>query len=159
MIGIRRFLLIESNSFDNFLSRVMIRHIDDKVRIKSFKNPGECFSFIKESYSTQKEIPTVILIDINMPGLMSWEFIENIKSLPEEIRNQFELYILSSAIDGSDKKKIVANSLIKGYIQKPIEKEVAQELITPRILQRPVGETANQARVFETFESSSISQQ
>ena len=137
----------------------MIRHIDDKVRIKSFKNPGDCFHFIEESYSTQKENPTVILIDINMPGLSSWEFLANMERLPDEIRNQFELYILSSAIEAPDRKKIIAKSFIKGCIQKPLEMEIAQELITPRILQRPVGETANQARVFETFESSSISQQ
>jgi CheY-like chemotaxis protein len=128
-MAIENFLLVENNSFDNFLSRTMIRHLKENTRIKSFSEPGECLGFIEHSYSAAIEKPTVILLDINLPRMSAWEFIENFELLHESIRNQFSIYILSSSIEGRDKNRIFNTPIIKGYLQKPLEKEAVSSML------------------------------
>ncbi|NDP28582.1 MAG: response regulator [Flavobacterium sp.] len=70
---------------------------------------------IKEEY-----IPDIILLDINMPVMDGWEFMEEIKTIKSKINKNIIIYIVSSSIAIEDKNKSKTFTDIMGYIPKPI---------------------------------------
>ena len=133
-----RFLLIDDDPFNNFLSRALIDHLNSGIDIESFKDPDEAMKYIETAYSQNDNRQTIILLDINLPRMMSWEFIEKFKKQPEGLRSWFDIYILSSSIDGRDKTRVASNPVIKGYFQKPLEKEVLKELVSTKAIKGAV---------------------
>lgn len=70
------------------------------------------------------ELPDIILLDINMPIMDGWQFIELYSALIEQHpTKEIKLYLLSSSIDLNDHKKAKALSAVNGFIIKPIKKE------------------------------------
>jgi len=124
-----RFLLIDDDPLNNMLCKVLIRQIDRSAIVLAFTNSEEGLSYIEKDYPANGEIRTILLLDLNMPRMTGWEFMEKFVQLPKEIRDHFDTYILSSSVDIRDRHKADANPVIKGYIEKPLRDQFIKELL------------------------------
>ncbi|MFW5762304.1 MAG: response regulator [Cyclobacteriaceae bacterium] len=72
-------------------------------------------------------LPDLILLDINMPMVDAWEFIETFKkiSLPKKIY----IYIVSSSIDPADRKKATEYPEVEDFIEKPVNSEKLERIL------------------------------
>jgi CheY-like chemotaxis protein len=70
--------------------------------------------------NNDEHIPDIILLDINMPVMDGWEFMEEIKRIKSKINKQIIIYIVSSSIALEDRNKSKTFTDIIGYIPKPI---------------------------------------
>lgn len=93
----------------------------------SFSNGKEAIETLKNIVNDNDNIPDIILLDINMPVMDGWEFMEEIKMIKSKISKQIIFYIVSSSIAIEDKNKSKTYKDISGYITKPIS---VDELIT-----------------------------
>ena len=123
-----RFLLIDDDPLNNFLNEIIIGLAEGDSEIITFTDPNEGLDFIKKSYSPNVKKRTVMLLDINMPQMTAWDFLEQFESLPSTVQQQFENYILSSSVNSQSKKIAALYPVIKGYIEKPLSKQVLNEL-------------------------------
>ena len=121
-----RFLVIDDDPDNNMITKFALNKTPDKAEIKIFLIPEEALEYIEKEYS-QKEhlIPTVILLDINMPTMSGWEFIEAFSKFPEKLKEHFIIYILSTSVDERDKERADSNPIVSEYLEKPITKETA----------------------------------
>ena len=69
----------------------------------------------------------MILIDINMPVMNGWEFIEAYEALA--IEHKVDMYILSSSVYENDIEKTKSYKAVKGFISKPLSMERLTELV------------------------------
>src|SRR3982751_6711155 len=114
----RQFLIVDDDPQNNFLSRMALRKSLGEVQVTDFIVPEEGLEYIRNhSHADGK---TILLLDINMPGMSGWEFLEKFKTLEENIKNQYEIYILSSSVDLRDIEKARENSLVVDFIEKPL---------------------------------------
>lgn len=100
-----------------------------KVDIKTFEVPEEGLAFI-ENESIKSSVPTILFLDINMPTLSGWEFMEQYEQFTEEVKKQISIYIVSSSVDPREKTKAEANKYIKGFISKPLTDEAILSIAT-----------------------------
>jgi response regulator RpfG family c-di-GMP phosphodiesterase len=122
MSTLRKYILVDDDPFNNIISNIEIESTLGEVDIKIFEIPEEGLAFIKNEY-IKSLMPTILFLDINMPTLTGWEFMEQYEKFSEEIKNQIRIYILSSSVDPRDKDKAEAHKYIKGFISKPLEHE------------------------------------
>ena len=132
------FLLIDEDAFNKFLTRALITHLKVNVEVESFRDPEEAFTQI-ELHTRNLQSETIILLDINLPRMGGWDFIDRFKKLPQSIRSMYHIYILSSYVDWRDKSKLTSDPSIEGFFQKPLEKELLDEVIASKIM---VGEVS-----------------
>jgi response regulator RpfG family c-di-GMP phosphodiesterase len=123
MSTIRKYILIDDDPFNNIISNIELESTLGEVDIKTFEIPEEGLAFIKNEY-IKILMPTILFLDINMPTLTGWEFIEQYEKYRTEIKNQITIYILSSSVDPHDIDKAKANKHIKGFISKPLQSDV-----------------------------------
>lgn len=91
--------------------------------LSSFINGKEAIVALNNSLRNNDSIPDIILLDINMPVMDGWEFMEEIKRIKSKISKHIIIYIVSSSIALEDKNKSKTFTDISGYIPKPVSVE------------------------------------
>ncbi len=92
-----------------------------------FNNGQEAIQALKPIIQSGKEVPDVILLDLNMPIMDGWQFLDEFIKIKSP--KKLLLYIVSSSIDPADLKKAKSYELVSDYIIKPITKK-SVEVIT-----------------------------
>jgi len=110
---------------DDVIYQTIINKIIQKSGVFSshftFPNGNEALTSLKKILEDDDTaLPDIILLDINMPVMDGWEFMEEIKKIKSDIRKDIHIYIVSSSIALEDKNKSATFSNIMGYIPKPI---------------------------------------
>ena len=106
----------------------MIAHINQSVIVEESEN-GET-GLANLEHQADQNLKTVVLLDINMPVLDGWEFLEQIQKSNFYHLAELEIYMVSSSTDERDILKAKDYDFVKGFIIKPLSKEKIQEILT-----------------------------
>lgn len=69
------------------------------------------------------DLPQLILLDLNMPGISGWEFLRLFDLFKRKIKDQFSIFIVSSSINAKDRERALINEYVLDYVAKPLNKE------------------------------------
>ena len=94
--------------------------------IRVYKNGEEALNALKETLRNGMDLPCIIFLDINMPVMDGWEFLDAFGEL-EGSRNSV-IYMLSSSVDPSDADRARSYSLVRDYLTKPLNQEKLDDL-------------------------------
>ncbi len=98
-------------------------------KIISFLNGADALEeLIKLKYNNE-DLPSIILLDINMPIMDGWEFLTEFRKLREGISKEIQIYIVSSSIATEDIEKSKTFPEIVSYLTKPVELETLASII------------------------------
>lgn len=86
----------------------------------SFSDGKEAIDSLKKIILKNETFPDIILLDIEMPILDGWGFMEEFALLNPQINTEIKIYISSSSIAIEDKERAQNNSGILGYMSKPV---------------------------------------
>jgi CheY-like chemotaxis protein len=73
-------------------------------------------------------LPDVILLDINMPHMDGWQFLERLKQVYPDIACHTRIFIVSSSIAYSDKERAASFAEVSDFLTKPLTVKKLQEL-------------------------------
>ncbi len=124
MDNLKNVIIIDDDPSNNILCKTVIKKVFPMAEIISFLNATEGLAYIAENYTGENTGQATIFLDINMPLLSGWEFLEEFAKFPDFIKTQFTIYMLSSSIDDSDKEKAANNEFVSGYISKPLSRDI-----------------------------------
>src|SRR5690606_15083894 len=97
------------------------------VNTVSKNNGQQAIEYIQSIVDDEEKFPDLILVDINMPILNGWEFIEAYQKL--SITYKVDVYMLSSSVYENDIERAKTYKSIKGFISKPLSIERLTELL------------------------------
>lgn len=125
---IKRFILVDDNSTSNLLCTFGIKRVFPEIDVKSFLNPETALKDIEEEYSNKRHnIPTVILLDINMPEMSGWEFLDVFNNFSEHLQSQISIYMLTSSVSQKDKITAEQCPCVSGFLSKPLPLDWVRE--------------------------------
>ena len=113
-------MLIDDDPINNLIIRKELTRFNPNISLIIFESPVEALSYFKQ----KNQIPNLILLDINMPGMNGWEFLDEFEKLSLNIN----LAMLTSSIAKIDHKKSQSYALVKDYFIKPLDKEKIQKI-------------------------------
>lgn len=116
-------LVIDDDAVNNLLNRQFLTFMLPKSTITAFQSPAQVLHLLKTGKLLH---PDLILLDINMPEMTGWEFIDEL----EVLGRSSDIMILSSSLHEEDVEIARSRSSIKSYIHKPLtEDKIEQHLI------------------------------
>ena len=83
-----------------------------------FPNGAEALSNLKALISAKKKLPDFILLDLNMPVMNGWEFLDEFINIP--CNKKMTIYIVTSSMDPIDCQKAKTYNQVSNYMIKPI---------------------------------------
>lgn len=113
--------LIDDDKLTVKLTNMLISKNEFCEEISSFFNAQSALDELKKNYSTIENLPDVILLDLNMPVMDGWQFLDEFILLP--IKKEISVFIVTSSIDPADIEISKKYDVVKNHITKPITAE------------------------------------
>jgi CheY-like chemotaxis protein len=125
------FIVIDDDEINNMLCQIIIKQATGSENVETFVFPKEGLNYIKNNFTQARDkIETILFLDVNMPEMNAWEFLEQYDALPEGIKSQLLIVILSSSVNEEDKRRAAENKYVSSYLVKPLMKETIQSILT-----------------------------
>ncbi len=118
-------LVIDDDDINIFIINKIVEKTGYNVKMVSKANGLLAIDYLKATLA-QEDFPNLILIDINMPILNGWEFLEAYEEL--RVEKNIDMYMLSSSVYENDIEKAKTYTKVKGFISKPLSIERLIEL-------------------------------
>jgi len=123
------FIVIDESELDCFIARKVIQQVDEDLFVVVFQSAQDGLDSIREN-RISGGFTTIILLDIQMPVMDGFDFVEEFEKLPIEIKNKYKICILSCTRNANDISRIMAYETVVDLIEKPLYKTDLQSLIT-----------------------------
>jgi two-component system chemotaxis response regulator CheY len=121
--------VVDDDKIFHFLIKKLLSSNNIDVSPNFFENGLQAIEGIKSKINNGENPPDLILLDINMPVLDGWQFLEEYKLLKEKIQKDIAIYIISSSDDTSDKDKAkLFKTEIKDYFLKPMTSDSLKQI-------------------------------
>ncbi len=130
MSSATRFVIIDDDVLNNKICTVTLRKIFHDADIKTFLDSVAGFDYIAAEYASNDHDDNLVLfLDLTMPAMDGWEFLERFELLDEKVKKRVRIYVLSSSDYKKDIDKARANKHVVHYLIKPFTKKTIR-LIT-----------------------------
>ena len=123
------FIVIDDSELDCFIAAKMIKHTGKCGTIKCFSVATEALKHIAGAEDGQDQVETIVLLDVLMPVMSGFAFVEAFESLAEDIRARHHIIALTSSMNKNDIEKIAAYESVKNVLDKPITTEALSALL------------------------------
>lgn len=116
-------LLVEDDPITIMVCDRIIKMSDFADSVVSCENGKTAIDHIKKLIDEGGKFPEIIFLDINMPVMNGWDFLEEFELVKDKIALMPRIFILSSTVDPEDYKRAKTFSAVDNFISKPLSKE------------------------------------
>ena len=120
-------IIVDDDPIVRLVIQRMIHSIDSSVDCHQCDNGEVGLSVIEKLQDVADYV--VVLLDINMPVLNGWEFLDRLQQLNIVASDKFKLYMITSSTDASDKIKARSYPVIKKLYPKPLSKQDLKDIL------------------------------
>lgn len=126
MEKINTIMLIDDNPMDNRFNQIIIRKCGIEANIMEFLYAEKALNTLKDP--TQPR-PDLILLDINMPRMNGFEFLDAYQTLQEEERANVLVIMLTTSLNPDDEKHAKQYAAVSNFMNKPLSVETFKQLL------------------------------
>ena len=127
---LNKILLIDDSESDNFIHKKRIEKTgvcDEVVVMFGGKEALDYLSTLGLDSKYPK--PELVFLDINMPGMNGWEFLEEYKNLMEEMKANVVISMLTTSVSEQDSDMAASRPEIKSFENKPLTEDKLLEIV------------------------------
>jgi CheY-like chemotaxis protein len=120
-------LLIDDDADSNFVnSWIVKKEFAEDVIVK--QSVEGALEYLKVRANSREELPDVIFLDIRMPIMDGFDFLEEYNKLPDLVKSKCKIIMLSSSFDKNDYHKAIGNQYVYRYLNKPLTVEALADI-------------------------------
>ena len=122
-------LLVDDDEINNFISIKLIKKALLSTEIMACLNGKFAIDQLVEIQRRDPaKLPDYILLDINMPIMNGWEFLDEYKRLNIDPLGRTKIFIISSSVFSNDINKARSYPIVKDFVSKPLNVDKIREL-------------------------------
>jgi len=129
MKKIKCILLVDDDATTNFLNEELINELEITEEVHVALNGQEALDYLhkKGKFKTTKKgeypVPSLIFLDINMPLMGGFEFLEKYHKLPNSKKAEVVIVFLTTSDSHKDKLKQLDDEVVRDFIEKPLKRK------------------------------------
>ena len=122
-----RVMMVDDNDNDLLFTRLTLQRCGVPCEVVGFTHAQAALDHLRD---TPDHGVTLILLDINMPVMNGFDFLEAFERLPADTRQGTVVAMLSSSSDPADRRRADGFASVCGYLTKPLERATAADLLS-----------------------------
>jgi CheY-like chemotaxis protein len=124
-----RLIVLDDNQIELFIIKKMLtkyKVFEDTIYSTDGKN---ILKFLEVNKLERNSLPELLFVDLNMPKLSGWHFLDRLKSFYSQLQKPICVYIITSSVDPRDIKRSDNYPFVKSYLIKPLTRETIEAII------------------------------
>ncbi|MEM0998521.1 MAG: response regulator [Bacteroidota bacterium] len=121
-------MLVDEDPIDNIINQKIIESNNFADRIQVFQTGQSALEYLAKHAENSDELPDLIFLDINMPIMDGFQFLEEFEKLRDPILEKCKIIMLSSSISPRDIDRAASNRFVKKYLNKPLNSRYLQAI-------------------------------
>ena len=122
-------MLVDDNKYDNYYHERIIRNGDYASVIVAKTSAVEALGYLINKERTDYQHPDIIFLDINMPGMNGWEFLDEYDRLDAGLKSKVIIVMLTTSENPDDQAKALSYPTLSGFRTKPLTAEMLDEIL------------------------------
>lgn len=120
--------LLDDDEIFQFIVTKLLQKKGWPIKLISFPNGEEALKTLQQYSAHPRMIPDLILLDINMPLMNGWDFLEAFKIIKNTLQKKVPIFMISSSINANDIERAQSYQEVVHYISKPINENKLEQL-------------------------------
>ncbi len=125
----KQILVIDDYSINLLIAKLTIKQHGFFDTVTTYSEAQIALDFILNNQDRKSALPDVVLLDLNMPVMSGWDFLDAFEELAPNLMNEIDIYILSSSLDSRDIERSEKYSSVNGFFSKPITQEMLAQMM------------------------------
>jgi CheY-like chemotaxis protein len=128
--GINEIWIVDDDQVITYITERLLHNADPSLKVSGYLSAKMAL----EKLRLDNDCPDVLLLDINMPGISGWEFLDELNKLGRFVN----VYMYSSSIDPEDVNRARAYPMVREFLSKPLDMKTINHLLDMPVLHRKV---------------------
>ncbi|MBG8552522.1 response regulator [Hymenobacter guriensis] len=126
-------VLVDDNETTSFLNNRLLNRLEVAEQIQTFSKAEQAFQELWGSQNAEPraDAPNLVFVDLKMPGMDGFEFLELFNKLPEAVREKTVMAVLTTSMHAADTARVAQYPGVE-YLAKPLTEEKIQKLLKKR---------------------------
>ena len=122
--------LVDDDPINNMINQKLLARVQPNWGTTAFLTAREALDTIGQRLApTTEALPGIILLDINMPVMNGWDFLQEYREFPTDFRETCQVFILSSSLDKQDISRAREYKEVRDYLTKPLREATLRKIL------------------------------
>lgn len=131
---LNKILLVDENEADNYLHKLIISEAEVAESVVDQPDGKAALEYLEKG--ADQLPPDLIFLDINMPRMNGWEFLEAYAQLPDELQSAVVIVMLTTSVFSKDRERAERLPNFSGFLSKPLTEENLLKVIQQHFPER-----------------------
>ena len=129
--NLNHIVLVDDNETTSFLNNRLLGRLAVANQVSTFARADEAFEQLWGEQAAAGALPDLVFVDLKMPGVSGFEFLELYNALPQPVQEQTVMAVLTTSMHGADTARVAQYPNVE-YLTKPLTEEKMRKLLEKR---------------------------
>ncbi|ARS35578.1 response regulator [Pontibacter actiniarum] len=127
----KKVFIVDDDEVSVFLAEAMLAADNFAQEYFSFLQPADALELLLQPLRQGEpgELPNVLFLDLNMPFMSGWDFLDALTPYEGQLQEHCRIYILTSSVDADEMKRAQSYPFLAGFLHKPLEEAIIKKLL------------------------------
>ena len=131
--NLNHIVLVDDNETTSFLNNRLLGRLAVANQVSTFSRADEAFEQLWGEQAGDGQKPDLVFVDLKMPGVSGFEFLELYNALPQPVQEQTVMAVLTTSMHGADTARVAQYPNVE-YLTKPLTEEKMRKLLEKRFM-------------------------